>query len=262
MIIYSGPHLNVKFEEENNRFINSWSVPPNNADSFKSELLQYRIALEKINPIQIIWLQQNFTFKIDDKTKLWVEENILKPRFEAGFVTADKDGFHPIAFVVGQDILSHMEVMGVFDEPSPSVFNPKHFAIVEEAIDWLDNAFTFEPIENQKTEIIYKGLGQNGKAIVELRGPTSEITNTINSFKTILEEKEFMRNHFDKFSSLSKREREVLSLLCKGEKHKEIADNLFISIHTVREHIKNFKLKLEAKTQTELLRYFNAFIKK
>lgn len=74
MNIYDGPYLNVKFEKENNRFINSWTIPPpSRNEGFKSELLQYRKALEKVNPIQIIWLQQNFTFKIDDETKLWVE---------------------------------------------------------------------------------------------------------------------------------------------------------------------------------------------
>lgn len=262
MNIYDGPYLNVKFEKENNRFINSWKTPPNITEEFKSELLQYRKALEKMNPIQIIWLQQNFTFKIDDETKNWVEENILKPRFKAGFVKSDKDGFHPIAFVVGQDILSHMEVMGVFDEPSPSVFNPKHFATEQEARNWLNKEFKLNSLENNKTEIIYKGQDNNGNAIIEVKSPNSEMVNTIKSFKTILQENEFIKKHINEYSSLTKREIEVLALLGKGKKHQEIADNLFISIHTVRDHIKNFKQKLDVKTSTELLKYFNAFIKK
>ncbi|WP_139959625.1 helix-turn-helix domain-containing protein [Flavicella sediminum] len=262
MKIYSGPYLNVKFEKKNNRFINSWRTPPDSVESFKKELLAYRSALEEVNPIQIIWLQQNFKFNIDDATKLWVEENILKPRYEAGYVVSDEDGYHPIAFVVGQDILSHMEVMGVFDEPSPSVFKPKHFATEKEAEDWLDNSFSTDTIENEKTEIIFKGLGDNGKAILEVRSPTSEIVHTIKSFKTILEENEFMKSHVDKYASLSKREIEVLSLLGKGVKHQEIADQLFVSIHTVRVHLKNLKQKLEVKSNSELFQYFTAFIKK
>ncbi|MBU3009789.1 LuxR C-terminal-related transcriptional regulator [Polaribacter vadi] len=262
MIVYNGPYLKVKFEIENNRFINSWNTPPNSVLSFKSELLQYRKALEKINPIQIIWLQQNFTYNIDDKTKLWVEENILKPRFEAGFVTADKDGYHPIAFVVGQDVLSHMEVMGVFDEPSPSVFNPKHFATEEEARVWLNKEFIIAPNNIKEKELIYKGLNENGEAILELRSSPSEIAKTIKTFQSIFEENEFIKKNLDKYTSLTKRELEVLSYLGKGNKHKEIADTLFISIHTVREHIKKIKLKLKAKTSKELLQYYNAFIKK
>ncbi|MCK0158229.1 hypothetical protein MWU65_13625, partial [Cellulophaga sp. F20128] len=188
MIVYSGHHLNVKFEKENILFINSWKKPPETTEIFKSELLEYRKALEKINPTQIIWLQQNFTFKIDDETKLWVEINILKPRFDAGFVIADKDGFHPIAFVVGQDVLSHMEVMGVFNEPSPSVFNPKHFANEQGARDWLNKEFSLPLKEAKKTELIYKGLNDEGDAIIEFRSSPTDIENTIKSFKTILEE--------------------------------------------------------------------------
>lgn len=262
MNIYDGPYLNVNFDKKRNRFTNSWKTSPNNNAEFKSELLQYRKALEKINPTQIIWFQQNFKFNIEDKIKLWVEENILIPRFKAGFVKSDKDGFHPIAFVVGQDILSHMEVMGVFDEPSPSVFKPKHFATMQEAINWLNKEFDSNFYENEKTELIYKGQDGNGKAIIELKSPNSEIANTIKSFKAIIHENEFIKKHLSEYSTLSKREIEVLSLLGKGNKHKEIADNLFISIHTVRDHIKNIKQKLNVKTSTKLLEYFNAFIKK
>lgn len=262
MIIYSGPYLLVTLEPEHNRFINSWKAAPNETDAFKSELLQYRGALEKINPTQIIWLQQNFTFKIDDETKMWVEMNILRPRFKEGFVAEDKDGFHPIAFVVGQDILSHMEVMGVFDEPSPSVFNPKHFATEQEARDWLNNEFEIKTSENIKTEITYKGLDSEGIAVIEVKSPTSEIVNTINSFKTILEENEFMKSHVKEYASLTEREIDVLALVGLGEKHQEIADKLFISIHTVREHVKKIKQKLGVKSHGEILQYFNAFLKK
>ena len=260
MNIYSGRYLNVRFEQENNRFINSWKTPPNTDEEFKSELLQYLKSLEKFNPTQIIWLQENFTFKISDEIKLWVEKNILKPRFEAGFVTVDEYGFHPIAFVVGKDILSHMEVMGVFDEPSPSVFNPKHFATEQEARDWLEKEFKIETKEN--TELIYKGLNDEGKAIIELKSSPSEIEKTIKHFKSIFEENKFIKLHLKKYASLSKREIEVLTQIGEREKHKEIANNLFISIHTVRDHLKNIKQKLDITSNKELFKFYNAFIKK
>ncbi|MCI2228674.1 hypothetical protein MC378_05805 [Polaribacter sp. MSW13] len=166
MKVYQGEYLSIAFEEENNRFINFWNSTPKDLASFKNELLNYLESLKKFNPTQIIWLQQNFTHQIDNSTKLWVEENILKPRFKAGYVKVDKDGFHPIAFVVGKDVLSHMEVMGVFDEPNPSVFKPKHFATEQDARNWLDHKLELAPQKNLKTEILYKGLDANGKAII------------------------------------------------------------------------------------------------
>ena len=46
-------------------------------------------------------------------------------------------------------------------------------------------------------------------------------------------------------SMLTPREKEILELLSKGYRYKEIADSLFISIKTVRPHIRNIYEKLQ-----------------
>ncbi len=46
-------------------------------------------------------------------------------------------------------------------------------------------------------------------------------------------------------SKLTPREKEILDLLSKGYRYKEIADSLFISIKTVRPHIRNIYEKLQ-----------------
>lgn len=50
---------------------------------------------------------------------------------------------------------------------------------------------------------------------------------------------------------LSKRENEVLELLVKGQSYKQIATNSFVSIDTVRSHIKNIYIKLQVNSATE-----------
>lgn len=50
---------------------------------------------------------------------------------------------------------------------------------------------------------------------------------------------------------LSKRELEVLELLVKGHTYKRIAADTFVSIDTVRSHIKNIYLKLQVNSATE-----------
>lgn len=259
MNVYKGPFLEIEVEEENQRFINFWKTTPNNIEEFKSELLNYLSCLEKYNPVQIIWLQQKFTLQIDNETKIWVEENILKPRFKAGFIKLHKDGFHPIVFVVGQDVLSHMKVMGVFDAPNPSVFKAKHVATEQEARDWLNYKQASKPKDDAITEISYKGLDSEGYAIIEVKKSASNITETLKSFRDIFEESDFIKSNVEKYSSLTKREKEVLLLLSKGGKHKEIAEKLFISTHTLREHWKNIKRKLDVQTTNELIKYCNAF---
>lgn len=55
--------------------------------------------------------------------------------------------------------------------------------------------------------------------------------------------------------SLSERETEVLKLLVSGESNKEIADKLFISIHTVVTHRKNLSSKLGVKSTAAMAIY-------
>lgn len=55
---------------------------------------------------------------------------------------------------------------------------------------------------------------------------------------------------------LSKREQEILDLLAKGYRYKEIADLLTISYDTVRSHIRNIYDKLQVHSRTEaVVRY-------
>lgn len=53
--------------------------------------------------------------------------------------------------------------------------------------------------------------------------------------------------------SLSERERQILELLAKGHMYKEIADELGISIHTVRTFIRRMYEKLHVHSRTEAL---------
>lgn len=62
----------------------------------------------------------------------------------------------------------------------------------------------------------------------------------------------------DSINSLSVRERELLDLLAQGFKYKEIADKMFISMDTVRSHIRRIYEKLQVNSRTEaVLKYLN-----
>jgi DNA-binding NarL/FixJ family response regulator len=54
--------------------------------------------------------------------------------------------------------------------------------------------------------------------------------------------------------NLSIREKEVLEWLAKGYRYQQIADHLFISIETVRTHIRNIYEKLHARNRAEALK--------
>ena len=54
---------------------------------------------------------------------------------------------------------------------------------------------------------------------------------------------------------LTKREREVLKLIAEGKSNKEIADLLFVSVHTVERHRANIMEKLNLKRTADLVKY-------
>lgn len=59
--------------------------------------------------------------------------------------------------------------------------------------------------------------------------------------------------------SLTSREEETLVLLTKGYSNKEIADNLHLSIETVRSHLKNIYTKMHVRSRAEAVaRYMSA----
>jgi two-component system response regulator DegU len=57
----------------------------------------------------------------------------------------------------------------------------------------------------------------------------------------------------DSYSSLTEREWEVLTQVCKGLKNKKIADNLFISETTVRHHLTSIFEKLKVTSRFQLV---------
>lgn len=89
------------------------------------------------------------------------------------------------------------------------------------------------------------------EALHDLRKGGSPMSNEIarkvvNAFQEIA--------YVDAKDDLSDREREVLQWLSKGFSYKEIADKLFISIETVRTHIRNVYEKLHVNNKGDALR--------
>jgi DNA-binding NarL/FixJ family response regulator len=63
----------------------------------------------------------------------------------------------------------------------------------------------------------------------------------------------------DYFQELSRREQEILEQLAKGYRYKEIADNLFVSIETVRTHTRNIYEKLQVNCRIDALKKTGLF---
>jgi DNA-binding CsgD family transcriptional regulator len=60
---------------------------------------------------------------------------------------------------------------------------------------------------------------------------------------------------------LTKRESEVLGLVVKGLSSKEIANKLFLSMHTVLNHRKNLRRKTDCHNTAQLIQYYHEYTK-
>lgn len=90
------------------------------------------------------------------------------------------------------------------------------------------------------------------EALHDLRKGGSPMSNevarkVVNAFQQEIE-------YRDAKEHLSGREKEVLQQLAKGFSYKDIAEKLFISVETVRTHIRNIYEKLQAGSRSEALR--------
>ena len=108
-------------------------------------------------------------------------------------------------------------------------------------------------------------LIQLGKAnnvenkLVLLSSPVVGMSNVIARVTRALDQDSYIRKHYRKFSELTPREKEIIALLANGRSSAEIADRLFIALHTVSTHRRNIIRKIECGTFAELLRFAMAF---
>ena len=66
----------------------------------------------------------------------------------------------------------------------------------------------------------------------------------------------FETDNFSQISSLSDQEKRVIRLIINGLEEKQIAEELFISKHTVHTHKKNILKKLNLHTNADLVKFF------
>lgn len=95
--------------------------------------------------------------------------------------------------------------------------------------------------------------------LVLLSSPVVGMSNLISRVTKTLDQDAYIRQHYRKFSELTPREKEIIALLANGRSSAEIADMLFISLHTVSTHRRNIIRKIECHTFAELLRFAMVF---
>lgn len=102
-------------------------------------------------------------------------------------------------------------------------------------------------------------LLKNKELTANILIPVNDLGKVSNKMVRVLEETIYMRKNYHKFTSITTREKEIITLLALGYQNNEMADHLFISKATVEQHRKNLKRKLNIKRFVDLIRFAQAF---
>ncbi len=97
------------------------------------------------------------------------------------------------------------------------------------------------------------------KAIEKIHGGEIWFDRTImgETIRQLVDEKQMMRDHPKAHiaNGLTDREKQVVELICRGMKNKDLAETLFITETTVRHHLTSVFNKLEITSRLELVIY-------
>lgn len=152
ILLYEGDFLTVTYERKRRRMRQEWVAQPDSVESFKNEMLMFKKMFFRCQAAQSMWIWGVLATEVDEEIQIWIETNIVRPiNINALYNSRNKEGFDPVAIVVGEDVMKYMGVIDTFESSRRSLNYPKHFATEEEAREWLDS---FEAIESEK--VIYQ----------------------------------------------------------------------------------------------------------
>ena len=107
--------------------------------------------------------------------------------------------------------------------------------------------------------IFHQAEDGNPTHLVTVAFPMDRMKHIENKAERLLKENMFFKENLNKFLSLGKRAKQVLTLVALGKSSVEISEELNISIDTVNTHRKNIKKKLNISTNYEFSEYARAY---
>ncbi|MEC8032925.1 MAG: hypothetical protein VX119_06545 [Bacteroidota bacterium] len=72
MEFFRGTYITTFYEAHQHRLINHWAASPPSSAAFKKEMQSYVEMVMKVKPSQILWLQQDFNFEVDNDNRQWL----------------------------------------------------------------------------------------------------------------------------------------------------------------------------------------------
>jgi DNA-binding NarL/FixJ family response regulator len=176
---------------------------------------------------------------------------------KASFISAE-EAIEYFDAHLGDDIeliLTDIQLPGLSGIELISLLKPRRPGIQFMVLTVYDDADrVFKALQAGATGYVLKNTpsGKLIESLIDLRKGGSPMSSQI--ARKVVSAFQEHPPYKDGKDALSDRENEVLSWLSKGFSYQEIADRLFISIDTVRTHIRNLYEKLHVRNKKEALR--------
>lgn len=148
-----------------------------------------------------------------------------------------------------------------------SLFFPDRFAGKDMPLKWLlkklKKQLFKEPNEkailSEEEILLVEEFLQEVIRLIDLPPGKISLREISKKLHELQEDQGFRNKNQFNFSQLTPREKEVLVQLALGQSNKEIAQQLFISLDTVKHHRKLIKSKLAVSSAADYIRYARAF---
>lgn len=98
-------------------------------------------------------------------------------------------------------------------------------------------------------------LNNSRNIFQSITSPITQVDDFKEEVNKLLDSSGYIEQHIGIYTSFSKREREIIQLVCQGLEVKEIAEQLFLSPHTITKHKKNIYKKGDFSSNAELIQF-------
>ncbi|MEZ4969888.1 MAG: LuxR C-terminal-related transcriptional regulator [Flavobacteriaceae bacterium] len=218
----------VFFKKSNSPF--SEYSTTNNADREWKRMRHYEAKLKKLEPTKGDSLSDAYINSLKSYTKDSLQILIVKL---IGIKQLDNQD------LLDKDILKNKAYyIGLLTELKKSDIERSEYLFLENKLAFYTTELTENKYQRSILIILFLFLAVIGLLVVVLKMRSKESRSFFNE------------------GDLSKQERNIRSLILEGKSNKEIANELFISLSTVKSHISNIYNKLRVSDRRELLQKY------